>query len=116
MIIKNKLESIKKINELCLNKFPEQLFRSGEEIKVQEFLEKYPAKFYAIRDKSKACGIFKLKVSSENVLAEIKDYNLFTINVSSYNYVENPLVNTNIEIATVNAEKNSFKFFIKYLS
>ena len=77
MIIKNKLESIKKINELCLNKFPEQLFRSGEEIKVLEFLEKYPAKFYAIRDKSKACGTFKLKVSSEDVLAEIKDYNLF---------------------------------------
>ena len=98
MIIKNKLESIKKINELCLNKFPEELFRSGEEIKVQEFLEKYPAKFYAIRDKSKACGTFKLKVSSGDVLAEIKDYNLFTINVSSYNYVENQLLVGEINI------------------
>ena len=98
MIIKNKLESIKKINELCLNKFPEELFRSGEEIKVQEFLEKYPAKFYAIRDKSKACGTFKLKVSSEDVLTEIKDYNLFTINVSSYNYVENQLLVGEINI------------------
>jgi hypothetical protein len=30
--------------------------------KVQEFIEKYPAKFYAIRDKSKSGGMFKLKV------------------------------------------------------
>lgn len=30
MIINNKIESIKKINELGLNKFPEQLFRENE--------------------------------------------------------------------------------------
>ena len=30
MEIKNKLESIKKINELKLNKFPEQLFNKGK--------------------------------------------------------------------------------------
>ena len=33
MIIKNKLESINKINQLNLNKFPEQLFREKEETK-----------------------------------------------------------------------------------
>ncbi len=37
MIIKNKLESIDKINELELNKFPEQLFKSNEEDKVKNF-------------------------------------------------------------------------------
>lgn len=89
MIIKSKLESINKINELGLNKFPEQLFRKNEETKVQEFIEKYPANYYAIRDKSKAGGIFKLKVDYDKVLEEIKDYNLFTINVSSANYVDN---------------------------
>ena len=40
MIINNKMESIKKINELGLNKFPEQLFRENEQAKVKEFLDK----------------------------------------------------------------------------
>ena len=52
----------------------------------------YPAKYYAIRDKSKVGGIFKLKVSAEDVLTEIREYSLFTINVSSANYVENQLL------------------------
>lgn len=68
MIINNKLESINKINELGLNKFPEQLFRENEELKVQEFINKYPAEFYAFRDKSKAGGTFKLKVDYNKVL------------------------------------------------
>lgn len=92
MIIRNKLDSIKKISELNLNKFPEQLFKENEEEKVKEFLQKYPAKYYAIRDKSKAGGIFKLKVDYNKVLDEIKDYNLFTINVSSANYIDNQLL------------------------
>lgn len=97
MIIKNKLESINKINELKLNKFPEQLFRENEETKVQKFLNYYPVKFYAIRDKSKYGGIFKLKVDSNKVLEEVKKYNLFTINVSSANYVDNQLLVGEIE-------------------
>jgi len=92
VIIKNKLESINKINELKLNKFPEQLFRKNEETKVEKFIDEYPAKFYAIRDKSKAGGTFKLKVDYNKVLDEIKGYNLFTINVSSANYVDNQLL------------------------
>ena len=98
MIIKNKLESINKINELDLNKFPEQLFRENEEKNVQKFLDSYPAKFYAIRDKSKAGGTFKLKVDYDKVLDEIKGYSLFTINVSSANYVDNQLLVGEIEI------------------
>ena len=97
MIIRNKLDSIKKISELNLNKFPEQLFKENEEEKVKEFLQKYPAKYYAIRDKSKAGGIFKLKVDYNKVLDEIKDYNLFTINVSSANYIDNQLLVGEIE-------------------
>lgn len=97
MIIRNKLDSIKKISELNLNKFPEQLFKENEEKKVKEFLQKYPAKYYAIRDKSKTGGIFKLKVDYDKVLDEIKDYNLFTINVSSVNYIDNQLLVGEIE-------------------
>lgn len=88
MIIKNKIESIEKINELSLNKFPEQLFMKNEESKVQSFLDTYPAKYYAVRDKSKALGNFKLKVDYNKVLEEIKGYNIFTINVSSANYTD----------------------------
>lgn len=97
MIVKNKLDSIKMINELNLNRFPEQLFESNEEDKVRKFLESYPAQYYAIRDKSKSRGVFKLKVDYEKVLEEIKDYNLFTINVSSANYVDNQVLVGEIE-------------------
>lgn len=98
MLIKNKLESIKKISELGLNKFPEQLFKTDEQEKVKEFLNCYPAQYYAIRDKSKAGGVFKLKVAANDVLAEIRGYNLFTINVSSANYIENQILVGEIEI------------------
>lgn len=97
MIIRNKLESIDKINELGLNKFPEQLFKENEEERVKEFIENYPANYYAIRDKSKAGGTFKLKVDYDKVLDEISGYNLFTINVSSANYVDNQLLVGEIE-------------------
>lgn len=98
MLIRNKLESMKKISELGLNKFPEQLFKADEQEKVKEFLTCYPAQYYAIRDKSRAGGIFKLKVPAMDVLAETRDYNLFTINVSSANYVENQILVGEIEI------------------
>ena len=98
MIIKNKLESMKKINELGLNKFPEQLFKQNQTSKVEYFLSCYPAKYYAIRDKSKVGGIFKLKVAAKDVLTEIRDYSLFTINVSSANYVKNQILVGEIEI------------------
>ncbi len=92
MVIKNKIESIEMINKLNLNKFPEKLFKRGEEELVVKFLEEYPACYYAIRDKSKAGGIFKLKVSKKDVLNEIKDYDLFSINVSSINYVDSQIL------------------------
>ena len=57
MRIASKLESITQIEKLGLNKFPEQLFKANEYRKVQEFLKRYPAKYYAIRDKSKAGGV-----------------------------------------------------------
>lgn len=100
MIIKNKLESINKINELGLNRFPEQLFKKGDEDKVLEFIDKYPADYYAIRDKSNFGGIFKLKVEKNMILDEIKEYELYTINVSSINYAENQIMEADIEIKT----------------
>lgn len=98
MIIRNKLESMRTINELGLNRFPEQLFKENEKERVQDFLDCYPAEYYAIRDKSRAGGTFKLKVAASDVLAEINGYNLFTINVSSANYGENQILVGEIEI------------------
>ena len=69
----------------------------NEEDKIKTFIDSYPANFYAIRDKSKAGGLFKLKVDCDKVLDEIKGYNLFTINVSSANYVDNQLLVGEIE-------------------
>lgn len=103
MRIKNKLESIKKINELELNRFPEALFYKNEESKVIEFVNKYPTDYYAIRDKSKSNGIFKLKVPYDKVLDEIKQYDLFTINVSSINYANNQLLVGEIEFLSNNS-------------
>lgn len=91
-----------KINELELNKFPEQLFKRNETDQVVEFMKKYPAQYYAIRDKSKSCGVFKLKVDYNKVLDEIRDYNLFSINVSSANYVDNQLLVGEIEFLSNN--------------
>ena len=91
MVIKNKVESINVINELGLNKFPEQLFKKNENDKIKKFIKEYPAKYYAIRDREKPGGVFKLKVEKDNIFDEIKNYNLFSINVSSANYVKNQL-------------------------
>lgn len=102
MIIKNKIESINKINELGLNKFPEELFKVNEIDKVKRFLEKYKAKYYAIRDKTVSGGTYKLKVDYDKVLDEIQGYNLFTINVSSANYVDNQLLVGEIEFLSNN--------------
>ena len=102
MIIKNKLDSIKKINDLKLNKFPEQLFKKNEHEEVKKFLEKYPSNYYAIRDKSKINGNFKLKVCYDKVLEEIKKYELYTINISSANYVDSQLLIGEIEILSNN--------------
>lgn len=92
MEIRNKLESVSKIKELDLNRFPEQTFKQGEEEKVKKFLHEYPVSFYAIRDKSKSGGLFKLKVERDKVLEEIKGYELFSINVSSTNYGESQIL------------------------
>ena len=97
MIINNKIESVEKIKELGLNKFPEQIFKNDEKDKIEEFIKKNSAQFYAIRDKTKAGGIFKLKVAADKVLDEIDGYNLFSINVSSANYVDNQLLVGEIE-------------------
>ena len=105
MKIKNKIESYNKIIELGLNRFPEKIFKANEINKVQDFIDRHPANYYAIRDKSKAGGVFKLKVEPQDVLNAVSGYELFSINVSSYNYITSQLLVGEIFISntTVNA-------------
>lgn len=102
MKILNKLASIEYIKNKGLNRFPEKLFYENEEDKVLKFLNGYPAKYYAIRDKGLVKGNFKLSVLAKDVLKEIKGYKIFTINVSSFNYAEKQLLVGEIEILSDN--------------
>lgn len=97
MKITNKIESSNKIKKLKINRFPEEIFKRGENEKVKSFLRRYPVPLYAVRDKAKPGGVFKLRVAADKVLEEIKDYNLFSINVSSANYSDNQLLAGEIE-------------------
>ncbi len=90
MKIRNKLESIEIIKDKKLNSFPEKLFKVTDIEDIKQFLSEYPAEFYAIRSKEiVGCKKNNFKVPKDKVLEEIKNFNLFTINVSSYNYVSN---------------------------
>lgn len=103
MKVSNKLESIKLIKELKLNSFPEELFNKDETDEIKKFLLRHPAEFYAVR--SKEVVNFKknnFKVPMDDVLNEIKKHNLFTINVSSYNYINNFVLIGDIRIGSNN--------------
>lgn len=102
MRIKNKIESINAIKELGLNRFPEDLFKVSEVARIVEYLEKTKAPLYAIRDKSHAQGLFLLAVPYDEVLNSIKDYEIFSINVSSLNYVDNQILVGEIEVKSNN--------------
>lgn len=99
--IRNKKECVETINRLGLNRMPEQFFdaKTGNvEAEVESFMKKFPFKFYCIRDKARMNGVFKFDVPREDVLREIKGYEVFTINVSSSNYAGEQIFTGDIEI------------------
>lgn len=101
MKIKNKLESIQKIKELKLNQFEEELFHEGEELRIQEFLDRYPYQYYAVRSKSKVGHIkSKINVPKEEVIEFSKNFDIFSINVSSSNFLNHLLLNGDIMISS----------------
>lgn len=108
MKIRNKLESLEFVKSRKLNTFPEKLFSKDETDKVLKFLEEYPAKYYAVRSKEiVGCKKNNFKVKKNDVIEEIKNFNLFTINVSSYNYTSNLILIGDIMIG-----KNNEVWFI----
>ena len=103
MQINSKLESIEYIKDKKLKQFPEQLFHSGDDKKIIDFLNNHPAKYYAIRSKEKVkCLNNDYKVAMEDVLQKTKQFDLFTINVSSYNYIDNLILIGDIMIGSNN--------------
>lgn len=92
MKITNKLESFNTIKRLKLNRLAECNFKAGQTKEVIAFINNNPAKYYAIRDKSGGGGKFKLAILKKDVLKEIEGYSLFSINISSFNYVKNQLL------------------------
>ena len=104
MQINSKLESIRYIKDKNLNQFPTKLFHCGEDKKIIDFLNNYPAKYFAIRSKEKVrCINNDYKVAMKDVLSKTKQFNLFTINVSSYNYIDNLLLIGDIMIGSNNS-------------
>lgn len=90
MRVKNKLHSIELIKALNLNRFEEELFKSDEDDKVMDFINKYPYEFYAVRSKSiVGCKKNSFKTPRNEVLDICKLFDLFSINVSSYNFCDN---------------------------
>ena len=108
MEIRNKQESANLIKKLKLNVLPQQMFHSPKDSDVTEFLEKYPADYYAVRDRDIVNSPkYNLKVKKEDVVNYVKEKELknFLVNVSSYNYKDNLLCTCDMQI-------NSFDFSV----
>jgi len=97
----NKSESSKLIKTLKLNEFPKVILNKFSHEILEDFISKYPANYYAVRDMSKANSkLFNLAVKKNNLLDYCKHMEQFYINVSSYNYNRNQLCVGEIKIDT----------------
>lgn len=115
MKISNKLESIKIIKDKKLNSFPEGVFRVNQTEEIKKFLDDNDAKYYAIRSKEiVGCKQNNFKVPKDKVMTEINKFNLFSINVSSFNYVDNLvligdiMVSNNNDISFIGSTNKNF--------
>ena len=58
IIIKDKKDSIAKIEQMGLNHFPQEVFEIGDKVAIKEFFDKNPADEYVLRSTTKAKGQF----------------------------------------------------------
>jgi len=86
MTLDNKMTSYHKRVSLGLNRFPEVLICNGEFYKVDAFLDKYDAKYYAVRSIDIVGYKSKIKILKESVALEVVNHNNFSLSVSSHNY------------------------------
>ena len=99
--VSNKLESYQLIEKLGLNKLPEVLVEEYDEKKINNFLKKYPAKSYAVRDREKkGSKLFNLNVKREDILDYVKGQRMFTINVNTASLPAKQLLTGEILVKT----------------
>ncbi|MGD9900924.1 MAG: hypothetical protein AB7S44_00080 [Spirochaetales bacterium] len=101
IVTTNKIESANKIKELDLNIFAEAIFHKFDTQKILEFAEQNPCKYYCVRSKSasnsKKTNIYVLK---EELVDYCSDMDVFSINVSSSNYIDNQTLSGEIMITS----------------
>lgn len=87
MKILNKQDSFNQIKRLGLNRVPEIIATKQDREKVEQFLDKYKASVYVLRDVKHAMGKTLFLHSKEECLAHINDYDdLFSLAVSIKSY------------------------------
>lgn len=93
----NKLESSNLINKLNLNVLPQKMFKVKTDADIENFLTENPAQFYSIRDNVKSNNTNRThKASKEEILNIYKKFDICTVGVSQYNYIENQILTGNI--------------------
>lgn len=88
MRIKTKAESMRAIEELGLNHFPEVLVEGVDEAKIKKFLGETKAEWYDIRDKTVSASPKARVVRFDEVIAYCKEADIkrFTVSISFRNY------------------------------
>lgn len=97
-MIKNKQESYSMIKQLKLNTTNEVIFTKGQIKEVEEYLKDNQWEYYVIRDKKNILGKYLYKLTKEEVLEHINDYELFSLAESSYNYENHRILCGDIQI------------------
>lgn len=97
--IKDKKDSVVIMKTLGLNYFPLEVFDHNDKDGILKFVEKFPAKEYAVRDSSKAKGEFFFAKDYEEILKGISKYaGDVTICVSYNPYKENLVLVGDIKV------------------
>ncbi|HIU51828.1 MAG TPA: hypothetical protein IAB70_04300 [Candidatus Merdicola faecigallinarum] len=97
--IYNKLESAELIEKLNLNVLPQKMFKVNGVQDVEGFLDSHPAQFYSIRDNVKSNSKNRNhKASKEDILNSYQKFDICTVGVSQFNYIDNQVLTGNILI------------------
>ncbi len=95
----NKLESSELINKLNLNVLPQKMFKVEAGSEIEDFLQNHPAQFYSIRDNVKTNNPNRThKASKDEILNIYKKFDICTVGISQYNYIENQVLTGNIVV------------------
>lgn len=100
-VVKNKIQSNLLIKKLNLNRFEEQIFDNTQITEIRKFLERYPVKYYTIRDKENYGSVPNFRVQKYEVLEYCQNFTKFGIAVSTDNY-DSKILTGDIFIGTDN--------------